>query len=348
MGKQTENIKTELSIYTDKLIVLAVLSAVSIFYYGARAAFVIALSAVVCCITDFICIKLRKKKTDIKDLSALITGLIIALMMPASVPYYVVITADLFAVILAKQAFGGHGHEIFCPSAAGFLFTALCFPEAVMYYPKPLASLPLSSVTGTEIQLSQSAAKAIISTGTTDVSVIDLMIGKFCGPMGTGFVLILLISAVFLMLRRSISAISFFTQLVVISGFSYVYCDFDVIDTVRLICSGMFLFGMIFLSGDFTTIPKTHSSRFLYGLITGCLILLFRFYTKTEISVVCAVIISAPLGIELDRMAISFAGKRAKSKKTVHDNTYDTITLISGSDINDTASTASADGKAES
>lgn len=344
MSKQTENKKNELSIFADKLIVLAVLSAVSIYYYGARAAIVIVLSAVICHVTDLICIKLRKKKADIKDLSALITGIIIALMMPASVPYYVVITADIFAVILAKQAFGGHGHEIFSPSAAGFLFAALCFPETVLYYPKPFMPLPLSSVIGTEIQLSQSAAKAIISTGTTDVSVIDLMIGKFCGPMGTGFVLILLISAVFLMLRRSIFAITFFTQLVVIGGFSYVYCGFDIMDTVRLICSGMFIFGMIFLSGDFTTIPKTHLSRFLYGLITGCIILLFRFYTKSEISVICAIIISAPIGIELDRMTISFVGK---SKKTLPDNSDDTIIMISGSDINDSASSKAVGKKSE-
>lgn len=347
MSKQTENKKNELSIFADKLIVLAVLSAVSIYYYGARAAIVIVLSALVCCVTDLICIKLRKKKADIKDLSALITGIIIALMMPASVPYYVVITADIFAVILAKQAFGGHGHEIFSPSAAGFLFAALCFPEAVLYYPKPFTSLPLSSVTGTEIQLSQSAAKAIISTGTTDVSVMDLLIGKFCGPMGTGFVLILLISAVFLMFRRSISAITFFTQLVIISGFSYIYCGFDIMDTVRLICSGMFIFGMTFLSGDFTTIPKTHSSRFLYGLITGCIILLFRFYTKSEISVICAIIISAPIGIELDRLMISFAGKKAKNKKSLPDNSDDTIIMISGSDINDSESSTAVGKKSE-
>lgn len=345
MSKQTENRKTELSIYVDKLIVLAVLSAISVFYYGGRAAFVIALSALVCCITDLICIKLRKKKTDIKDLSALITGIIIALMMPASVPYYIVITADLFAVILAKQAFGGHGHEIFSPSAAGFLFTVLCFPEAVMNYPKPLASLPFSSIIGTDIQLSQSAAKAIISTGTIDVSVVDLMIGKFCGPMGTGFVLILLISAFFLMFRRSISAISFFTQLVVICGFSYLYCGFDLIETVRLIFSGMFIFGMTFLSGDFTTIPKTHSSRFLYGLITSCVILLFRLYAKTEMAVIYAVIISAPIGIELDRIAFSFAGKKAKNKTVGNDNADDTIAMINGSEKNDSTCSTAIGGK---
>ena len=185
--------------------------------------------------------------------------------------------------------------------------------------------------------------KSILSTDSTSASIIDILIGKFSGPMGTGFIIILLISALFLIFRRSISAISFFTQLAIVFLFGFVYYNYNIVDTLHLISSGMLIFGIIFLSCDFSTIPKTHSSRFIYGILMGFIILLFHFYAKAENAVVYSVLIAAPLGIELDRKALSFARMLSKnpngwfSKLKCRfnkdlDNVNETITLINGSD----------------
>ena len=111
------NDKTELSVMIDMLIALAVLACAAVYYYGLRAVLTVAVSAAVCCAADFICIKLRKKDVVPGDISAVITGLTLGLMMSASAPYYCVVLAAVFAIAVAKHPFGGRGCEIFSPAA---------------------------------------------------------------------------------------------------------------------------------------------------------------------------------------------------------------------------------------
>lgn len=313
--------KSEKSISADMLIALLVPAIIAVYYYGARAAMIIAVSVIVCIFTDLICFKLRGKSVSEFDVSTIVTGLTIALMMSAAVPYYAVITADLFAIIICKHAFGGRGNEIFNGAAAAFLFTSICFPTEMLNYPRPASHLGLSSDALLDTALFPSMSKSVaLSNDSVSNSVIDLLVGKFYGPMGTGFVILFVITAVFLMLRRSVSAISFCSQLVVVVVGTLIHCKFNISYAMSVICSGMLIFGMIFLSCDFRTMPKTKSSRFILGLLTGVLTLVFRFYAGAENPIIYAVIIAAPFGIELDKKMISFSKiiSEYKKKKTSH------------------------------
>ncbi len=306
--------KPEFSVMTDMLAALLAIAAAAVYYYGLRAAAVIAVTASASVITDFICIKLRKKNSEIKDISALLTGLTLGLMMSAAVPYYVAAIAAVFASAVAKHAFGGHGCEIFNPAAVGYLFAAMCFPDSMLTYPRVFSDLPMSSIVPSDM-LAQSTTKTFLLTGTASASFIDVLIGKFSGPMGTGIVLLLAVSAAFLMLRRSVSAIAFFTELAVTGLYAFIRYGFDPMSVLYFFSTGMLLFGMIFLSCDYSVIPKTRSSRFIYGLIVGLCIIMFYQYSGTENAVVYAVIVSSPVGIELDRRALSFADMLKKRKK---------------------------------
>ncbi len=308
----SKEVKTKFSIMTDMLIVLIVIAAMSVYYYGMRAAAVIAVTTVVCVVTDFICCKLRGIESK-QDISALITGLTLSMMLSASVPYYAAAIAAVFAVIVSKHAFGGHGCEIFNAAAAGFLFTALCFPQNMLTYPKAFSEIPMSSVVSPSM-LSPSFTSSFLVTEAAELSLIDALIGKFSGPMGTGFILIMCVAAVFLMLRRSISAITFFTELVLLGLYAFFKYDNDVMCVLYFFSSGMLLFGMIFLSCDYSIIPKTRSSRFLYGAIFAACVIIFHSYSSTENAAIYAVIISSPIGIELDRRALSFADMINKRK----------------------------------
>ena len=308
----SKEVKTKFSIMTDMLIVLIVIAAMSVYYYGLRAAAVIAVTTGACVVTDFICCKLRKLETK-HDISALITGLTLSVMLSASVPYYAAVISAVFAIIVAKHAFGGHSCEIFNAAAAGFLFTSLCFPQNMLTYPKAFSEIPMSSVISPDI-LSSSFTSTFLVTETSELSLVDALIGKFNGPMGTGFILLMCVAAVFLMLRRSISAITFFTELVLLGLYAFFRYDNDIMSVLYFFSSGMLLFGMIFLSCDYSIIPKTRSSRFLYGVLFAAFVIIFHSYSRTENAAIYAVIISSPIGIELDRRALSFADMINKRK----------------------------------
>ncbi len=311
--KETKN---KFSIMTDMLIVLIVLSAMSMYYYGKRGIAVIAVTTLTCVVTDFICCRLRKMEYE-KDISALITGITLSMMLSASVPYYAAIIASVFAIVVAKHAFGGHGCEIFNAAAVGFLFTSLCFPQNMLTYPKAFADIPLDANVSQGL-LSPSFTSSFLVTKSADLSLIDTLIGKFSGPMGTGFVLLMCVAVVFLMLRRSVSAITFFTELAILGVYAFFRYDKDPMCVLYFFSSGMLLFGMIFLSCDYSIIPKTRSSRLIYGIVFALCVIFFYDYSTTENAAIYAVILASPIGIELDRKALSFADMASKRRGLIH------------------------------
>lgn len=312
------NDKTEFSVTIDMLIVLVMLSVVSVYYYGLRAAAVLAVTVTVCMLTDLICIKLRKKDTDPKELSALTTGLALGLMMSASVPYYAAVFAAVFAIAAAKQAFGGHGCEIFSPAAAGWLFSAVCFPDGMLTYPKAFSGLPMSSLVP-ESFLGQSFTKAFITTEASSLSVLNTLVGKFRGPMGTGFFALLVVAAAFLTFRKAVSPMVFLSEALTVGIIALFHYDFDPMSMLYFFSSGMLLFGMLFLSCGCGALPKTKSSRLIYGVTAGLFTALFHFVSHTENAAVYAMIISAPVCTELNRRSVSFA-EMIKNKKGIFRN----------------------------
>lgn len=301
--------KSVISIQLDLLLVLGVLSLMSAWYYGVRAMLVIVLSVAVCFGADMLCIKLRGSKWDRKsDLSAVICGFVLALMMPASVPYEILIAADLVAIIIGKQAFGGAGKNIFNPMAVGFVFAAFCWKDAVMMYPRPMEALDLSSQVNSVLYESLTSVLNIAKV--PSISDFDILLGKFTGPMGATHIVVLLVCAFVLMFRRSVSALTFCSGLstaLIFAAFFPKYGDSLFSSLGYELVSGMLVYGMIFLACDYQTSPKTRSSRFIYGVLIALISIAFRSVGKIENSIVYAVLIANPLSISLDKSTISFS-----------------------------------------
>ena len=103
----------------DAVVTLAALYFMAACYYGQRAIRLGLLSVVVCWCADAACVWLRGRRVSLRDFSPVVTGMIIPLMMPAGIPYHIVVVADLFAILIVKQPFGGIGNNLFNPAAGG-------------------------------------------------------------------------------------------------------------------------------------------------------------------------------------------------------------------------------------
>ena len=128
--------------------------------------------------------------------------LIIALLMPATVDWYVVIMAVLAGVLIGKEVFGGYGSYPFNPAAVGYAVAAVSWPEQVFRYPSPIPHSPCGIATG--VPVSSTISDTLRSGGSLNISAISLVLGEYAAPMGTGAAFILLACGLFLWLQKDV------------------------------------------------------------------------------------------------------------------------------------------------
>lgn len=274
----------------NMLLVLSVTAAVSVYYYGLRALICVLLCVGICWGLDVFCLILKKKTLHIHDISPIITGLTIALMLPASVPYTVAASACVFAICVAKHPLGCHRNEIFNCAAAGYIFAELCFPSAVLSYPKPMTELAFDNIVPQTLYPSFTYAASQATS--VSISDIELLIGNFTGPMGCTFTVLAAVCALYLVFSRTISGTVFFTQLAVIVGWNMAFGG--VFRVKYALAGGMVLFGLSVLFAESSLLPKTIPERFLFGLVSAALLIFADEFSRLENPVVYAAVLSAP------------------------------------------------------
>jgi electron transport complex protein RnfD len=295
-----DNYKT---IFTDLLVALVPLIVMAYYYYGVRALMLIAVSMLTCAVSDFVMSLITKRKIRQGDISALITGTIIALMMPAAVPYHVVVTAAIFAIVIAKHPFGGLGHNPFNPACAGFVFAALSFPNRVFSYTVPFENLPLfGEYTGLFIDDITSVMKL---GGVPNVHIDDLLFGNVAGAIGTTSILVIFACLIFLIVRRIVSWEIFIGVVVSVSVIAYLFPRIPVAArgqsvVLEMFCGSLF-FGAVFVATDPITAPRLSSARYIYGAFIGALTLFFRNVGAYPLGLPFAVIIANSLSYSIDR-----------------------------------------------
>lgn len=291
---KSDNVKQLEMIITSLAIVC-----LAVFFYGTRIIIITLLSSLFCYITDIICCKLRKKRVDFKDISPVYTGMVLAMMMPASVSYDIVIFTACFSIIVGKQVFGGRGKNLFVPAAVGYIFAVFSFRDAVTMFPRPDTVLPLTS----EISVNLFKALSINSTNvlSSSFNYFNILTGDIIGPWGASQILLLIIIAVILIIRKDICPTVFLSTLLTLIISVFIF-DFNTISTSLLIelSSGMTLFSLIFIVCDQYTLPRKSLSRILYGVIIGIVTVFFKKIGNVENPLIYSVIIVNPLRICLD------------------------------------------------
>lgn len=309
--------------------VLSVMALMAAYYYGIRALAVTLVCVGVCWISDALCLILRRKSLHIHDLSPIVTGLALAVMMPASVPYTVAAAAAVFAVCIAKHPFGGHGYEIVSCAAAGYIFAELSFPQAVLQYPKPFGELSAGNVVTQT--LFPSFTRSSAAAGALSYSDFELLIGNFCGPMGCTFTVLVIVCAFYLISRRAISPTVFLGELGTVLLWK-LFTD-GLVGVKISLAGGMLVFAASILTADYALTPKNTYARLLYGIFAGVITVAVSEISSLENPAVYACIIAAPFGRLMDNFGVSrHRRNRAKSIFGASEDISETIAMIGEND----------------
>ncbi|MGI5959922.1 MAG: RnfABCDGE type electron transport complex subunit D [Massiliimalia sp.] len=288
------------------LLCMAVLMVIPVYLYGLRPLVILLVAVVSAMICDFIFNRLFHFSRRVRDLSSIEAAMAIALMMPASVDYSVVVAAVVIGLVIAKYPFGGAGNQMFHPAAVGMCVAALSFGENVFRFPVPKTQLPLTAhISDSAVLYTTSPASTLNIGGTPKIAWFDLLLGNFAGPMGATCILVLLFMLIFLVLRRVISL--YLTGGFLLTAAVYAFL-FPRVSTGRLdsvlfeLTSGILLFGVIFLASDRATSPQTRLGQLLYGICLALAAMIFRTVGSLDVEFVFVLLFMNVLSVEFDRL----------------------------------------------
>ena len=275
----------------DVIIALLPIYLMSFFYYGFRSVMLGLFGAFSCAVFSVIGSLLLKEKPSF-DLTPIITGLIIPLLMPASIPYYVVFSACAVAILVVKFPFGGTGNNLFNPAAVGFASAAICWPKEVFSYPATMQNLEVFGETSARI--AQSPAYSLSLGAVPDYNVLDMLLGSAPGPMGATNILVVAACGIFLIVKKAVNWLTPFCFLVPYAALCVFFpriggSSFDAL--CYELFSGTIVFGAFFMLTEPVTSPKRDFGKMLAGISSAVVVFLFRYFGEFEMGFASALIV---------------------------------------------------------
>ncbi len=282
------------NIMRDVIIALTPAFIGSIWFFGIRALIIVLVSIGTCVLSEYICRKVMKREQTIGDLSAVVTGLLLAFNLPSSVPIYVPIIGGVIAIVVVKQMFGGLGQNFVNPALLARIVLMNSFPVLMTTW-YPAGNFGADTVaTATPL--------ANIWAGQTEAvpSLLDMFIGNTAGCIGETSALLLLIGGIYLVIRKVISPIIPVTYI----GTVFVLTALLGQNPVEQILSGGLFLGAIFMATDYVTSPLTNKGRFIYALCAGILTSLIRVFASLPEGVSYSIVIMNILVPLIERFTI--------------------------------------------
>ena len=220
--QQLARIRQDKGVHRDLFYMCLPLLAMAFAFYGLRAVLLCGTAVIAANLSDRLVAWLRRRPYEKGEWSSEAFAFMLALILPATVSYYVVIVGAVAAVLLGKEAFGGYGCYVFHPTAVGYAVVAVSWPEQVFRYPEVqlFQSLPLGSVSG--VQLVDSPLHALKTGGLPTLDNTALFLGNYAGPMGVTALLVILACALFLANRRSLHLSVMFSFLITCAVVAFV------------------------------------------------------------------------------------------------------------------------------
>ena len=250
---------TTQGIMFDVIIALLPCTIAGIVAFGLRAALMVFVCVASAVLAEHLWCLIMKKPTSVGDLSAVITGLLLALCLSSALPLWMGALGSVIAIIAVKQFFGGIGHNFVNPAIAGRIILLVSFPKYMSVYYEPFSS-------------AVSSATPLVSK---DVGLKALLLGGHSGAIGEGFALLLIVGGIYLIIRRVISPaiplcyiLSAFLLTLIFTGSANA--------ALKAVLSGGIIIAAFFMATDYTTSPKTLSGKVIFGVGCGVITVIIR------------------------------------------------------------------------
>jgi electron transport complex protein RnfD len=262
----------------------------SVYFFGWRALYVTALCIVAALFGEWLVEKLTSRPMTLSDGSAFLTGLLLGMNLPPSSPAYIAIIGSLVAVMVAKQMFGGLGFNIFNPALMGRAFVLITWPRAMTTWTAPVASLGAvdAQTTATPLGLlkEEGLHKLLEVFGSKSALYMHLFVGNRAGSLGETSVLLLLIGAAILLLKRYITwhiPLSFVATVGVLTWIFGTNPDTGGLalfggDPLIHLMSGGLILGAFFMATDYVTVPTIKAGQVIFGVGCGILTVIIRLW----------------------------------------------------------------------
>lgn len=256
------------SIMRDVIIALVPATAAGIYYFGLRALILIVAAIISAVFFEWLYEKITKKPVTINDLSAVVTGLLLAMNLPASAPVWVAIVGSAFAIIFAKQLFGGLGQNFINPALAGRAFLLASYPTEMTTWVVPNGLAADAATYATPL--------AQLKNGALDASLKQLVMGQVGGTIGETCAIALIIGGIYLLYKHVIS------WKIPVIYIATVFILFAVIGRhgmcmpLQEIFAGGVMLGGIFMATDYASSPVTPKGQVIFAVGAGLLTYLIR------------------------------------------------------------------------
>ncbi len=255
---------TTQSIMLDVILALLPTTIVGCYIFGLSALWVVLACVISSVLFEYLCNLAFKRTQTVSDLSAVVTGLLLALNLPANTPIWQCAVGSAFAIIIVKCIFGGIGCNLVNPAITARVFMLIAFANLAT------PAFPVDSTSSATPLVDLAAGKT--------VSIYDLFIGNIGGAIGEVSAFALLIGGLYLLIRRVITWHIPLAAIATVFALSFLLDGFSLINALSWVLSGGLIIGAFFMATDYVTSPSAPISKIVFGVGIGIITVLIRFY----------------------------------------------------------------------
>ncbi len=295
---------TTRKIMLDVIIALMPAAVAGCIIFGMRALFVMMASVSAAVLSELAFCLICKREATISDLSAVVTGLILALSLPVSMPYWQVAVGAIFAIVFVKCIFGGIGQNFANPAVTARVFMIIAFSKTVAAAASPSGADAVSSAT--PLGILEGSGEGTLPT------LVDMLTGKRAGAIGETCIIALVVGGIYLMIRR---VISWHTPVAFIAStflFIFIFTGDAKTALYHILLGGLFI-GAIFMATDYSTTPTNTLGKVVFGIGAGFITAVIRIWGSLPEGVSYAILLMNILTPYIEKLTRrkAFGGAKA-------------------------------------